>query len=89
MNDNEEQIVHVSRPSSPPQENSLSSKGSQENPTTPETNPTQDNETNPTPGPRKVKVVVRDVAYATYRAVLYYVRFDVKKTKPRLTLVFF
>ena len=25
------------------------------------------------PGPRKARVVVRDVAYATYRAVLYYV----------------
>ena len=26
------------------------------------------------PGPKKARVVVRDVAYATYRAVLYYVR---------------
>jgi hypothetical protein len=25
------------------------------------------------PGPRKARVVVQDVAYATYRAVLYYV----------------
>ncbi|KAI0632493.1 hypothetical protein C8Q77DRAFT_1125977 [Trametes polyzona] len=28
------------------------------------------------PGPRKVRVVVRDVAYATYRAVLYYIYTD-------------
>lgn len=27
------------------------------------------------PGPKKVKVVVKDIAYATYRAVLYYVSF--------------
>ncbi|KAI8978849.1 hypothetical protein BD414DRAFT_421643 [Trametes punicea] len=28
------------------------------------------------PGPKKVRVVVRDVAYATYRAVLYYIYTD-------------
>lgn len=28
------------------------------------------------PGPKKLRVVVKDVAYATYRAVLYYVRFS-------------
>ncbi|KAL7280202.1 hypothetical protein ACG7TL_006621 [Trametes sanguinea] len=28
------------------------------------------------PGPRKVQVIVRDVAYATYRAVLYYIYTD-------------
>jgi len=26
------------------------------------------------PGPKKTRVIVRDVAYTTYRAVLYYVR---------------
>lgn len=29
------------------------------------------------PGPKKLRVVVKDVAYATYRAVLYYVRFSI------------
>lgn len=31
-------------------------------------------ETPPVPGPRKMRVIVDDVAYATYKAVLYYVR---------------
>ncbi|GBE83235.1 hypothetical protein SCP_0502820 [Sparassis crispa] len=43
----------------------------------PAPNPPADaNPSSTVPGPRKTRVVVRDVAYATYRAVLYYIYTD-------------
>jgi len=40
------------------------------------TAPSSEDSTTSAPGPRKVQVVVRDVAYSTYRAVLYYIYTD-------------
>ena len=38
--------------------------------------------TDPTPGPSKLRVVVKDVAYTTYRGVLYYVCILTSSTPP-------
>ncbi|KAJ3535861.1 hypothetical protein NM688_g6921 [Phlebia brevispora] len=66
----------LSHPSSPRSETMLAKPEEQAEPEqTLPVKPTQDVE-KPIPGPTKVRVVIKDAAYATYRAVLYYIYTD-------------